>query len=107
MRTWIKVIGPDGKVVFCNLGPTGVALIGRHPNNRIVMDEPGVERYHAVLHYRQKPYCIQTLRKTQLIFGEHCLTAHACAFLQPGDQVHIGSHTIVLLQDQPVISRHN
>lgn len=107
MRTWIKVINPDGKVRFCSLGSTGVTLIGRHPTNRIVINEPGIERYHAVLHHRQKPYCVQTLRKTQLTFGEYSLTAHACAFLQPGDWVQIGNHTLVLLQDQPVISKHN
>ncbi len=102
MHTWVQVIDPDGRVTFSDLGPAGVTLIGRHPSNRIVLSDPDVAPVHAVFDHRQKPYSIRSLRNTQVTLGGRRLTAHAATPWGPGEQVHIGHYTLVLLRDQPV-----
>lgn len=100
----LQVVCPGQEVEIYHLDPQGVTLIGRHPSNHILLDGPGIARFHAVLHHRDKPYRIQALRKTQLTLGGRRLTAHASAVLHPGDRFQIGDYTLALLTSQAAAS---
>ena len=53
----LELIAPSGQVSFYDLDPArGVANIGRHPDNDIVIDSPSITPFHAVLDYHEKPY---------------------------------------------------
>jgi len=100
----LQVVGPGQEVEIYHLDPQGVTLIGRHPSNHILLDGPGIARFHAILHHRDKPYRIQALRKTELTLGGRRLTTHASAVLQPGDRLQIGDYTLTLLAGQAAVS---
>src|SRR5512137_2923368 len=53
----LELITPGGQVRFFDLDPArGVANIGRHPDNDIVLDGPAISAFHAILDYHEKPY---------------------------------------------------
>ena len=55
----LEIISPDGDVEFHSLDrPQGVINIGRHPDNDIVIDSPGIASFHVIVDYRQWPYQI-------------------------------------------------
>ena len=64
----LELIFPNGDIRFLNVEiEKGVVNIGRHPENDIVIDAPGVLDFHAVLDCRRRPY--------QLInFGDNAVT---------------------------------
>ena len=64
----LELIFPNGDIRFLNIEiEKGVVNIGRHPENDIVIDAPGVLDFHAVLDCRRRPY--------QLInFGDNAVT---------------------------------
>jgi pSer/pThr/pTyr-binding forkhead associated (FHA) protein len=52
----LEIITPSGDIRFYDLDPRqGIANIGRHPDNDIVIDSLHVAPFHAVLDYSQKP----------------------------------------------------
>ncbi len=58
----LEIIGPDGSIEFRDLDPAkGVANIGRHPANDIVIDSPNVGLFHAVLNLSSSPYHVTLL----------------------------------------------
>jgi hypothetical protein len=53
----IEIISPNADVKFYELDAAkGITNIGRHPENDIVIDNPKVALFHAMLDHRQKPY---------------------------------------------------
>ncbi len=53
----LELITPGGQVRFFDLDPArGIANIGRHPDNDIVLDSPAIQAFHAILDYHEKPY---------------------------------------------------
>ena len=46
----LEIIHPDGQVSFIDLDPVqGVTRIGSHPDNDVVIDNPDVAPFHAMI----------------------------------------------------------
>ncbi len=99
-RGQLEIIRPGGEITFYSLDTArGVTNIGRHPDNDVKLDGPGVADHHAVLDHRNKPYNI-------VILGEEGTTSLAGKPLTPNKPVEmhdwntlkIGSHLVVLLE---------
>ena len=94
----LEIIHPNGDVGFYPLDRgKGITTIGRHADNDVVIDQPGVEPFHAVLDYRQKPYQIIILGAG----GEHSSPAGDLLVLHPRDALEIAGHTLILFDDDP------
>ena len=96
----LEVIGPGGSVEFYNLDqPQGVANIGRHPDNDIVIDSPNVAPFHAVLDYRQWPYQIILLSEQgQTTLEGQQLAANSRTSMDNWNTVRVDGYNIILLQ---------
>ncbi|MEE8389684.1 MAG: FHA domain-containing protein [Anaerolineae bacterium] len=97
----LEIIYPNGEIEFHNLDLNGgIANIGRHPDNDIVIDSPGVALFHAVLDYSQKPYHITLLNQERdTTLGGQPLSPHIPAELHNWDTIEIAGHAIILLEE--------
>jgi pSer/pThr/pTyr-binding forkhead associated (FHA) protein len=98
----IEIISPDGDTQFLDLDPAkGVANIGRHPDNDIVIDSPGVAAFHAVLDHRQKPYHIMLLAEEgDIRLKGQRLAANVFQPLEDWDTIEIDGYAIILLEGE-------
>jgi hypothetical protein len=97
-QAYLEIIHPNGDVGFYPLDRgKGITTIGRHADNDVVIDQPGVELFHAVLDYRQKPYQLIILGAG----GEHSSSAGDVLALHPRDALEIAGHTLILFDDDP------
>ena len=96
----LELIFPNGDIRFLNVEiEKGVVNIGRHPENDIVIDAPGVLDFHAVLDCRRRPY--------QLInFGDNAVTLNGDPVArnmpqeaQPFDQIGLAGYTLLWLDE--------
>ncbi|MBA3532447.1 MAG: FHA domain-containing protein, partial [Ardenticatenales bacterium] len=97
----LEIIEPSGNIRFHDLDPDkGITNIGRHPENDIIIDSPGVASFHAVLDHRQKPYQITLLSQAARasVAGE-TLTPNISKPVQEWDAIQIDGHAIILLED--------
>ncbi len=96
----LELIGPDGQIVFFDLDPgKGVANIGRHPDNDVVIDSPGVALFQAVLDYQQKPYRLMVLSEEGEIRLEgRRLAANVFHEVHNWDAVEVDGHSLILLE---------
>lgn len=54
---FLEIISPNQPVRRAPLDAgKGIANIGSHPANEIVLDSPGIAEFHAILDYRETPY---------------------------------------------------
>jgi pSer/pThr/pTyr-binding forkhead associated (FHA) protein len=98
----IEIISPDGDTRFLDLDPAkGVVNIGRHPDNDIIIDSPGVAPFHAVLDHRQKPYQIMLLTEEgdTRLKGQR-LVANVFQPLDDWDTIEIDGYAIILLEGE-------
>ncbi len=93
----LEIISPDGKIKFHALDPLkGVVNIGRHPDNDVVLDGPGVALFHAVLDYAQQPARLVILsREGETALAGRPLSPDLPTELRAWDTLEIGGYTII------------
>jgi hypothetical protein len=96
----LEIIAPNGQIEFFDLDPDkGVANIGRHPDNDIVIDSPGVAPFHAVLDHQQRPYRIMILSEEgEIRLGGQRLAANIFHELDSWDTLEVDGHSLILLE---------
>ncbi len=98
-QAYLEIINPNGDVEFHPLDPgKGIITIGRHADNDVVIDQPGVELFHAVLDYRRGPCQIIVLSAGG---EEHSPPAGDALALQPWNALEIAGHTFILFDGEP------
>jgi hypothetical protein len=100
-RDQLEIIRDSGEIEFYGLDPAqGVTNIGRHPENDIVIEGPGIAPFHAMLDHRQKPYRLIVLSQEgeTTLGGEH-LSPNVAQEIHHWDAIGINGHTIMLLED--------
>jgi hypothetical protein len=100
----LEIIGPDGEIEFYELDPgKGTTNIGRHPDNDIVLDSPGIALFQAVLDHQRKPYRIMVLtEEADVRLGGQPLPANSFQDLHSWDSLEMDAHTLVLLESAGV-----
>ena len=98
----LEVIRADGEVEFYDLDPVrGIVNIGRHPENDIVIDSPGVAPFHVVLDHRQKPYQVVVLsHEDQIVVEGQILPPNHSRELYGWERIQFARNTIVLLEGE-------
>ncbi len=98
----LEIIAADGNIEFYNLDPArGLTNIGRHPENDIVIDDPGVAPFLAMLDHRQKPYQFVLLsQEGQTTLRGETLYPNGGVPLNNLDTIQVGSHTLILMESQ-------
>ncbi|RLC76708.1 MAG: hypothetical protein DRI81_09760 [Chloroflexi bacterium] len=93
----LEIISPVGKVEFHALDPLkGVANSGRHPDNDVVLDGPGVALFHAVLDYTQQPARLVILgRAEKTALAGRPLSPDLPTELRAWDTLEIGGYTLI------------
>ena len=96
----LEIIGPGGEIEFHDLDPAkGVANVGRHPDNDIVIDSPGVALFHAMLDHRQKPSQIVILsQEGETTLSGQPLPANVPTELHNWDTLEIAGFTVILVE---------
>ena len=100
----LEIIGANGEVEFYNLDPgKGLTNIGQHPENDIVIDDPGVAPFQAMLDHRQKPYQLMVLSdEGHANLGGTPLPLHQAQPLQNLDHIELGGFTLILVENNGV-----
>ena len=96
----LEVITPDGRTEFHDLDPArGVTNIGRHPDNDIVLDGPGVTDFHVVLDHRRRPYQVMLLGEGDATrLQGRPLPANAFQEMRDWDTLEIAGYSLILLE---------
>jgi hypothetical protein len=99
----LEIIGVDGIISFHALDPRrGVANIGSHPENDVVIPSPDVEPFCAVIDFRQEPYSLIVLPgsmpgNSRVLVNGQVAAPSSSASLRPWDTLSIGGVTIIVL----------
>lgn len=98
----LQIISAGGDVIFYALDPDkGLTNIGRDPENDIVLEDPGVADFQAILYHRHKPYRLVILDPSgQVILAGELQLIDDSIELGSRAQLQLGNHTLVLV-DQP------
>ncbi len=89
-QDWLHILEPGRDVRSVNL-KTGPMTIGRGQNNDIILDQPGISRYHARLEFDGKDYLVTDLHSTNGTFvEEERLTPGEPRVWSPGENLRIG-----------------
>lgn len=102
----LEIISTSGVIEFFDLDPTrGVTSIGRHPDNDIVLNSPGVALFHAMLDHRQKPYHFLLLSHDgSTSLGGRLLPANTSNPIQTWDNIQLDGYTLILVEGaSPVV----
>lgn len=97
----LEIIGVGGDVEFYNLDPgKGVTNIGQHPDNDIVINDPTIAPFQAMLDHRQKPYQLMILSdEGRARLGGTLLPVHQASLLQNLDHIEMGGYTLILVEN--------
>ena len=95
----LEIISPGGEVSFLDLDPSkGVANIGRHPDNDIVLEDPHVAPFHAMLDYSQQPYRLAVLSPdAEVDVQGRRMAADSLATLHGWDAIEIAGHSLIVV----------
>ncbi len=100
----LEIIDPQGRIRFYPLDPAkGLTNIGRHIDNDIIINRPGVAAFHAMLDHRAKPYHLVVLaqREKTVLDGEPA-PINIPTPLNNWAALEIGGHQIIYLAgDEP------
>lgn len=98
----LEIISPSGETRFHDLDPgRGVTNIGRHPDNDVVIDSPGVAAFHAVLDHRRRPYQIMLLgEEGQTTLAGQALRANVFRDVQDWDTIEINGYALIVLEGE-------
>ncbi len=96
----LEIISPGGEVKFLSLDPSkGIINIGRHPENDLVLENPQIGLFHAVLDYRQKPYRIMALGTDgDLMMGSERLPANTPRPVNLWDTFQLSGYLFILYE---------
>jgi len=96
----LEIVASDGQVRFYDLDPQrGVTNIGRHPENDVVIDAPGVALFQAVLDHRQKPYTLVVLSdEGEVQLGGQRLPVNTPTPVHGWDTFSLDGLSVVLLE---------
>ena len=96
----LEIINPSGEITFYDLDPQrNVANIGRDPDNHIVIDDPYVSPFHAVLDYGQKPYHIVILSpEGETKLGGQPLSPNIPTEFRDRDALELAGYALILLE---------
>jgi hypothetical protein len=99
-RDQLEIIRDSGEIEFFDLDPArGITNIGRHIENDIVIDGPGVAAFHAMLDHRQKPIRLIVLsQEGETNFGGQDLLPNTAQEVHHLDTIEIHGHTLMLLE---------
>lgn len=97
----LEIIWANGQIEFYPLDPgRGITNIGRHPENDIVIDSPGIAPFHAVVDHRQKPYQLVVLSHAgQTILEGQVLPPNITIPFYNWNNLWLDGHTIILLEN--------
>jgi hypothetical protein len=100
MSDQIEIIGPNADVKFYELDAAkGITNIGRHPENDIVINNPKIALFHAMLDHRQKPYQLVVMSgdgNTRI--GGEGLPPNTTRELHNWDALEIENYTLILVE---------
>jgi len=107
LQARLEIIGPQGEIRFYDLDPErGVTNIGRHPDNDLVLDDPRIALFHAVLDHRQPPYQIINLDgENEMMLGQQPLPPNTATEIRTWDTLQLGGYTLILQESEPVPSQ--
>lgn len=96
----LELIAPSGEITFYDLDPSrGITNIGRHPENDIVIDNPAVAPFHAVLDHRQRPYhLVVVTQDNPTTVGGEPVAPNVPHVLHTWDTIELNGHSLVLLE---------
>lgn len=101
----LEIIDPAGRIRFYPLESSkGITNIGRHIDNDIVINRPGVAPFHAILDHRNKPYHLVVLaQREQTTLDSLPAPVNIPTPLQNWAAIEIGGHQIIFLagEEQP------
>src|SRR5258708_30238745 len=96
----LELIAPSGEIKFYDLDPgKGITNIGRHPENDIVIDNPAVAPFHAVLDHRQRPYqLVVVTQENPTSVGGQPVAPNVPHVLNTWDTIELNGHSLVLVE---------
>ena len=96
----LELIAPNGEIKFYDLDPSrGITNIGRHPENDIVIDNPAVAPFHAVLDHRQRPYqLVVVTQENPTSVGGETVAPNVPHVLHTWDTIELNGHSLVLVE---------
>jgi pSer/pThr/pTyr-binding forkhead associated (FHA) protein len=96
----LELIAPSGEIKFYDLDPSrGITNIGRHPENDIVIDNPAVAPFHAVLDHRQRPYqLVVVTQENPTSVGGESVAPNVPHVLNTWDTIELNGHSLVLVE---------
>ena len=96
----LELIAPSGEIKFYDLDPSrGITNIGRHPENDIVIDNPAVAPFHAVLDHRQRPYqLVVVTQDNPTSVGGEPVAPNVPHVLHTWDTIELNGHSLVLVE---------
>jgi hypothetical protein len=98
----LEIIAPNGEISFFELNPgRGITNIGRHPENDLVIDNPEVALFHAVLDHRQRPYqlVVVTQENPTSVEGQR-VPANVPRVINTWDTIELNGHSLVLIDGE-------
>lgn len=102
MPLWdqLEIIRSNGEVEFYTLDPRkGIANIGRHPENDIVLVSAGVAPFHAVLDHRQKPFHLVVLSQEGITtLNGQIVSPNVATPIEDRAIIRINGHVIVFIE---------
>lgn len=103
----LEIIRVSGEIEFYDLDPArGITNIGRHPENDVVIDSPGVAPFHAVLDHRQKPYRLMVLSQVgETTLDGQPLPPHVSTEIHRWGAIGLDGYSIILLEGEVVAAR--
>ena len=95
----LEIIDPQGRIRFYPLDSSkGITNIGRHIDNDIVINRPGVAPFHAMLDHRTKPYTLVVLaRREKTTLDNEPAPINTPTPLASWASMEIGGHQIIFL----------
>lgn len=96
----LEVISPSGEIHFYPLNvEKGITNIGRHPDNDVILDNPNIAPFHAILDHRHRPYQIVILSEqgATRLRGE-LVSPNVSTPVQNWDTIEVDRHILILLE---------
>ena len=99
IQAQLEIISPSGEVSFLDLDPSkGVANIGRHPDNDIVLEDTRVAPFHAMLDYSQTPFRLAVLSPDAEVNVQGSrMSVDSPATLHGWDTIEVAGYALILV----------
>lgn len=104
----IELISPDGETTFVELDARGISNIGSHSDNQIVVPDPRVSEFQALLDHRQKPFQLIVFGESPIVLNGEQLAPNANTVVTEWDTIEIAGHSLLLMDGvQPPLPPRN